>query len=117
MFTDFDRYFCFLLQTNCLRKSSDVERLQEVKTSAMEESTDTEATSHPVVHRATVTGHHGGHNGHVQVVGAARRVQHRHKIRTLSDIGATVNTGLQTRVSRLVYFLVVLMGGGGVPNW
>jgi len=90
-----------------------VERLQEVKTSAMEESTDTKATSHPVIHRATVTGHHGRHNGHVQIVGAARRVQHRHKIPTLFDIGATVNTGLQTRVSHVVYFLVVVMGGGG----
>jgi len=80
-----------------------VERLQEVKTPAMEESTDTEATSHPVVHRNSVAGHHGRYNGHVQVVGAARRVQHRHEIRTLPHNGATVNTGLQTRVSRVVY--------------
>lgn len=70
----------------------------------MEESTDTEATSHPVIHRATVTGHYGRHNGHVQILGAARRVQHRYKIRTIFDIGATVNTGLQTRVSRMVNF-------------
>jgi len=88
-----------------------VERLQEVKTSAMEESTDTEATSHPVVHRTTVAGHHGGHDGHVQIVGAARRVQHPYKIRTLSHIDTTVNTGLQTRVSRVVQFFFFLMVG------
>lgn len=89
-----------------------MERLQEVKTSAMEEPTDTEAASHPVVHRATVTGHHGRHNGHVQIVGAACRVQQRHKIPTLFDIGATVNIGLQTRVSRMVYFLWLGSEGG-----
>jgi len=74
----------------------------------MEEFTDTEATSHPVVYRTSVAGHHGCHDGSVQIVGAARRVQHPHKIRTLSHIGATVNIGLQTRVSHVVKFFFLI---------
>lgn len=82
-----------------------MERLQEVKTSTMEESTDTETTSHPVVHRATVTGHHGVRDGHVQIVGTAGRVQQCHQIRTVFHIGTTINIGIQTRVSRMFFFV------------
>lgn len=70
----------------------------------MEEPVDTEATPHSVVHRATVTGHHGVRDGHVQVVGAARRVQHRHQIPVVYHTGTTVNNGLQTQVSRAGFF-------------
>lgn len=74
----------------------------------MEESTDTEATPYPVVHRDTVTGHHGRYNGYVQIVGAAGRVQQRHQIRTISHISATINIGIQTRVSRMSFFVEIL---------
>lgn len=77
-----------------------VERLQETKTSAMEESTDTEETSRPVVDRAAVAGHHGVRDGLFQVDGTARRVQHRHQVQTVFHFGATVDFRLQTRVSR-----------------
>lgn len=49
-----------------------MERLQETKTSTMEEFTDTEETSHPVVYRTAVAGHHGVRDGLVQVLGATR---------------------------------------------
>lgn len=85
---------------NIRRISSDVERLQETETSNMEEPADTEETPHPVVRRAAAAGHHGVRDGPVQVVGATRRIRPRHPVRAVSHIGASADTGLQTRVSR-----------------
>lgn len=66
----------------------------------MEESADPEEAPHPVANRTPVAGHHGVRDGHVQVVGAACRVQHGYQIRTVSHIGAAADNWLQTQVSR-----------------
>lgn len=68
-----------------------MERLQETKTSDMEEPADPEKTPHPVVHRAPVAGHHGVRDGHVQVVGAADRVQRCDQIRAVPHHGAAAD--------------------------
>lgn len=81
--------------------NSDEETFQKIKTSDMEESADPEEAPHPVANRTPVAGHHGVRDGHVQVVGAARRVQHGHQIRTVSHFGAAADNGLQTQVSRV----------------
>lgn len=66
----------------------------------MEELADTEETSHPVVRRTAVAGHHGVRDGLVPVVGATRPVQQRHQIRAVSHNYPRVDPRLQTRVSR-----------------
>lgn len=60
-----------------------MERFQEIKTPAMEEFTDTEETSHPVVHRTPVTGNNGMYNGIVQIMGGSYRTQRSHQIYTI----------------------------------
>lgn len=61
-----------------------MERLQKTQTPTMEEFADTEETSHSVIRRTPVAGHHGVRNGIVPIVGATCRVQQRHKIRSVS---------------------------------
>lgn len=66
----------------------------------MEEPADTEETSHPVVRRTPVAGHHGVRDGLVSVLGATRRVQLGHQIRAVPHRHPSVDPGLHTRVSR-----------------
>lgn len=68
----------------------------------MEEFADPEETPHPVVHRTAVARRHGVRDGHVQVLGATRRVQQRLQIRSVQHIGAAVDIRLQKRVSAVL---------------
>lgn len=71
----------------------------------MEEFADSEETSYPVVHRTAIARHHGMRDDHVQVLGATRRVQHHHQIRTVQHIGTGFDFGLQTRVRAAPVFI------------
>lgn len=81
-------------QINDRRIRSNVEGFQETKTPAMEEFTDSEETSHPVVHRAFAAGYNGMYNGFVQIVGGSSRTQRSHQVHTVSHHSAAVNCGL-----------------------
>lgn len=76
----------------------------------MEEFADPEEAPHPVVHRTAVARHHGVRDGHVQVLGATRRVQQRLPIRSVQHIGAAVDIGIQERVSGISRRPIVTVG-------